>query len=406
MDLNAYLVGGAVRDKLLGLPVIEKDYVVVGVSPADMLALGFKPVGKDFPVFLHPETKAEYALARTERKTAPGYRGFTVHASPEVTLEEDLFRRDLTINAMAITPEGDIVDPYGGLADIENRILRHVSAAFVEDPLRVLRLARFAARYKRLGFKVATETLLLAQAMQRAGELDALVPERVWQETWKALQEPDPEEYFQVLRQCGALAILFPEIEALFGVPSLIQDKHFMDSGVHALLALHNAARLSPLPDVRFAALTHGLGRALTPPDAWPEHEGYENYTNDAFKPLAERYKIARHIREFVKLIAKHHLQWNQPTTSETVLSFFEACDALRRPDRFANILLACEACFVSHEYPDHTEFLLKTLAELQECLKQVKPSMAQPGRPMKNIYEHAKADCLKKILREYAVRG
>jgi len=400
MTLETYLVGGAVRDSLLGLPITEKDYVVVGSSPAEMMSLGFKPVGKDFPVFLHPETKEEYALARTERKVGPGYRGFEIYAAKDVTLEDDLARRDLTINAMAFAPDGSLIDPYGGLADLENRVLRHVSASFVEDPIRVLRLGRFAARYKKMDFKVAPETLNLAQALRRAGELNVLVPERVWQETWKALGEDDPAEFFQVLRACGGLAILFPEIEALFGVPALIQHKHFMDSGMHALLALNNAARLSSLPEVRFAALVHSLGKSATPPDQWPNHKDYAELTEEKIKSLSDRYKIPKHVKEFAKIVALQHEHWNTATTPETILEFFDACDALRRSDRFANILVACEACFITHEYPDHSVFLLKVLQDLQERLKQVKPNLANAGKPLKNIYHQAKLDCLKQILK------
>ncbi|MCD6046810.1 MAG: cca [Gammaproteobacteria bacterium] len=399
MELEVYQVGGSVRDTLLGLPVVDKDYVVVGATPQDMLARGFRPVGKDFPVFLHPRTKEEYALARKERKVALGYHGFTFDTSKEVSLEEDLARRDLTINAMALTSDGTLIDPYGGLADLENRVLRHVSPAFVEDPIRVLRLARFAARFRKLGFTIAPETLALAEALRRAGELDALVPERVWQETWKALSENDPVEYFKVLRKCGALPVLFPELEALFGIPTLVQDKHFMDSGTHALLALSNAASLSPLPEVRFAALTHALGKALKLPIAWPEHTGYEEHTEEPLNALAERYKIPRHVKELALVVAHYHPQWNTAVTPETILDFLDTCDALRRPERFENILLACEACFITHQYPDHSEFLLKTLSDLREKLKETKPALANAGKALKNIYRQMKLDCLKKIL-------
>jgi tRNA nucleotidyltransferase (CCA-adding enzyme) len=316
-----------------------------------------------------------------------------------VTLEEDLARRDLTINAMALGPDNTVIDPHGGLADLENKVLRHVSSAFVEDPIRVLRLARFAARYKHLGFKVAPETLELAQALRRAGELNTLTPERVWQETWKALSEKDPADYFQILKRCGGLAILFPEIEALFGIPSLIQGKHGMDSGMHALLALQNAARLSPSPEVRFAALMHSLGKALTLPSDWPEHKNYQDYTEEALIPLADRYKIPRHVRELAKIVGRCHLMWESAVTPETILEFYDACDALRRPERFENILLACEACFITHHDPDHSEFLLNTLHALQECLKNLRPTLANAGQPLKNIYRQVKLDCLKKLL-------
>ena len=401
MELETYLVGGAVRDKLLGIPVNEKDYVVIGSSPDELLSLGFTQVGKDFPVFLHPETKEEYALARTERKTGPGYRGFECHTDKNVTLEQDLARRDFTINAIAITSDGSIIDPYGGLADIENRVLRHVSPAFVEDPIRILRLARFAAAFKRFGFIIAKETLALVEALRRAGELNALVPERVWKETWKALSCQDPDEYFNVLHNCGGLGILFPEFEALFGIPSLIQEKHYMDSGVHALLALSNAARLSALPEVRFAAFAHSLGKGVMTPETWPELMGYQDHSEEVLNPLAERYKIPRQVKEIAKIVACYHHLWNIATTPELVLNFFEVSDALRRPERFANILLACEACFMTHQYADHSEFLLQILTELQKRLKEIKPLLVNSGQPLKKVYHQAKVDSLKKIFQK-----
>lgn len=398
MDLETYLVGGAVRDKLLNLPITEKDYVVIGASPDDMLSRGFTPVGKDFPVFLHPDTKEEYALARTERKTGPGYHGFACHTDKNVTLEQDLARRDFTINAMALTADGAIIDPYGGLADIENRVLRHVSSAFVEDPIRILRLARFAAALKHLGFTIAEETLALVEALRRAGELNALAPERIWKETWKALSCQNPDEYFNVLHQCGGLGILFPEFEALFGIPSVIQEKHFMDSGVHALLTLRNAARLSALAEVRFAAYVHSLGKGVMLPETWPELIGYQDHSEEVLTPLVERYKIPKQVKEIARIVACYHHLWNIAATPELVLSFFEVTDALRRPERFANILLACEACFMTHQYPDHTEFLLGILTELQKRLKEIKPLLANSGQPLKKIYHQAKADCIKRI--------
>ena len=296
--MKTYLVGGAVRDTLLGLEVKERDWVVVGETPESMVARGFRPVGKDFPVFLHPVTREEYALARTERKTAPGYRGFAVHAEPDITLEQDLLRRDLTINAMASAESGEIVDPYGGLRDLDARLLRHVSPAFSEDPVRILRLARFAARFAPLGFTVAEETRELMRAMVTAGEVDALVPERVFAELAKALVEPVPMAFFEVLRSCGALARLFPEIEALFGVPQPPEHHPEIDTGVHTLLVLEQAATLSADPAVRFAALTHDLGKALTPPERWPRHWGHEKLGLPALETLCDRLKVPNAYRK------------------------------------------------------------------------------------------------------------
>ncbi|TLY88556.1 MAG: multifunctional CCA addition/repair protein [Gammaproteobacteria bacterium] len=274
--MRVYLVGGAVRDRLLGVPVRERDWVVVGAQPQELERAGYLPVGREFPVFLHPQTHEEYALARRERKVAPGYRGFTTQSSPEVTLEEDLQRRDLTVNAMAESEDGELVDPYGGQADLAARVLRHVSEAFVEDPVRILRVARFAARYADLGFRVADETVRLMQRMTQAGEVSALVAERVWQETERALGESRPEVFFETLRACGALAVIFPEIEALYGVPQPARWHPEIDTGVHVMLALRQAARLGASGAVRFAALTHDLGKARTPRERWPSHHGHE----------------------------------------------------------------------------------------------------------------------------------
>src|SRR5690625_1566027 len=274
--MKVYLVGGAVRDRLLGLPVHERDWVVVGATPEALSEAGYRPVGKDFPVFLHPRTKEEYALARTERKTAPGYQGFSFHASPEVTLEQDLERRDLTINAIAEAEDGTVIDPFGGQADLEARWLRHVSPAFAEDPVRILRLARFAARFEPLGFRIAEETLALCQDMVRDGEVDALVPERVWQELSRALMEPKPSAFIQTLRACGALARLMPEIDTLFGVPQPAEHHPEVDTGVHTLLTLDMTARFDAPLRVRFAAMVHDLGKGATPEAEWPRHHGHE----------------------------------------------------------------------------------------------------------------------------------
>ena len=344
--MQVYLVGGAVRDRLLGRPVKERDWVVVGASPEELAAQGFVPVGREFPVFLHPETHEEYALARLERKVAPGYRGFTTRFSPDVTLEEDLRRRDLTINAMAETAAGDVVDPYGGRRDLEARFLRHVSDSFMEDPVRVLRVARFAARYADLGFRVAPETVLLMRSMTDSGELTALVPERVWQETERALGESRPDVFFETLRECRALQVIFPELAALFGVPQPPRWHPEIDTGVHVMLALrYSAARGAPTT-VRFAVLMHDLGKALTAPDRWPSHRGHEEAGVPVIEALCARLKVPNGFRELAVLTARHHALVHRAAElrPSTVLKLLEATDAFRRPERFEEMLAACEA--------------------------------------------------------------
>lgn len=344
--MQIYLVGGAVRDKLLGLPVKERDYVVVGATPAEMARLGFQPVGKDFPVFLHPQTHEEYALARTERKTGPGYHGFEFHSAPDVTLEDDLRRRDLTINAMAEDPHGVLIDPYGGQRDLDARLLRHVSPAFAEDPVRILRVARFAARFASLGFKLAPETLALMRQMVASGEADALVPERVWQETARALASETPSVFFQALRECGALARVFPELDRLFGVPQPQKHHPEIDTGVHVMLVLDAAACLSPDPAVRFAALTHDLGKGTTPERIWPHHDGHEERGIKLVTLLCERLRVPRDYRELAVLAARYHglVHRAGELRPETLLRLLKDCDAFRRPQRFEQLLLACEA--------------------------------------------------------------
>jgi tRNA nucleotidyltransferase (CCA-adding enzyme) len=344
--MEVYLVGGAVRDRLLGLPVRERDWVVVGARPEDLERDGYMSVGREFPVFLHPQTKEEYALARLERKVGPGYRGFTTRFSPDVTLEEDLKRRDLTINAIAETSSGEIIDPYGGLQDLQSRVLRHVSAAFVEDPVRILRLARFAARFADLGFTVAPETLELMRDMVRSGEVDALVPERVWQETERALGESRPEVFFQVLRACGALAVIFPEIDALYGVPQPAKWHPEIDTGVHVMLAVGYAARIGAPTAVRFGVLMHDLGKARTPPEHWPSHRGHEEGGVPLIEALCQRLRVPNGLRELAVLGARHHAVVHRASElrPETMLKLFEATDAFRRPDRFGDILLICES--------------------------------------------------------------
>ncbi len=344
--MRVYLVGGAVRDRLLGRPVHERDWVVVGATPEEMVRLGYEPVGREFPVFLHPSTHEEHALARLERKTGPGYRGFTTQFSPEVTLEEDLRRRDLTVNAMAEDEQGVLIDPYGGAADLRARVLRHVSEAFVEDPVRILRVARFAARYAGLGFTVAPETLALMRRIVDAGEARTLVPERVWQETERALAEAHPQVYFETLRGCGALAVVFPEVDALFGVPQPPRWHPEIDTGVHVMMALTYAARLGYPTPVRFAVLTHDLGKALTPQSAWPSHHGHEEFGVPPLEELCDRLKVPNEYRELAVLTARQHTRVHRALELKpaTLLKLLEECDALRRAERFEGLLLACEA--------------------------------------------------------------
>jgi len=364
--MQVYRVGGAVRDRLLGRPVQDCDWVVVGATPAQMEALGYKPVGRDFPVFLHPVTREEYALARTERKSGRGYKGFLVHASPEVTLEEDLRRRDLTINAMAEAEDGTLIDPYNGQADLRAGVLRHVSPAFVEDPLRVLRVARFAARFD---FRVAAETMALMRSMSAGGELADLTPERVWRELERALGESRPRRFLEVLRECGALAVLFPEIDRLFGVPQRADYHPEVDTGVHLLMVMDQAARLSEEATVRFAALTHDLGKGTTPADVLPRHYGHEERSVALLRELCRRYRAPNPFRDLALIVARFHGICHRidEVKSATVLKLLQGCDAFRRPDRFELFLLACEADFrgrlglEDRPYPQ-AEFLRATL--------------------------------------------
>ncbi len=344
--MEVYLVGGAVRDELLGRAVKERDWVVVGATAEELQRQGMQQVGRDFPVFLHPETHEEYALARTERKTGAGYYGFSTDSSPAVSLEQDLARRDLTINAMARATDGRLIDPYGGQRDLEARQLRHVSPAFAEDPLRVLRVARFAARFAALNFRVADDTLALMRQMSSSGELAELVAERVWQETRRALEEESPQVFFAVLRDCGALAQVFPELEALFGVPQPEQWHPEIDTGVHTLMVVKMAASLSPLATVRFAALVHDLGKADTPRAKWPRHAGHEVQSVQRVQQLCARFRIPNDYRDLAVLVARHHGVVHRAfeLRAATVLDLLAHTDALRRPERFEQFLLACEA--------------------------------------------------------------
>ncbi|KQP45056.1 multifunctional CCA addition/repair protein [Pseudorhodoferax sp. Leaf274] len=372
--MQIYKVGGAVRDALMGLPVNDRDWVVVGASPQQMLDAGYLPVGKDFPVFLHPQTREEYALARTERKTARGYHGFAFHAAPDVTLEQDLARRDLTVNAMAQPADAHgvdcLVDPFGGAADVQGRVLRHVSDAFREDPVRILRLARFAARFA--DFTVAPATELLMRGMVEDGEVDALVPERVWQELGRGLMERQPSRMFGVLRGCGALARLLPEVDALWGVPQRPEHHPEVDTGVHLMLVLDMAARLdAPLP-VRFACLCHDLGKATTPAELLPRHHGHEQRSAKLLHRLAERLRVPTECRDLADVVAREHgnIHRSGELGAAALMRLLERCDAIRKPARFEQALLACEcdargrAGLENQAYPQRVR--------LQQCMQSV----------------------------------
>ena len=372
--MKTYLVGGAVRDGLLDYPVAERDWVVVGARPQDLLDLGYQQVGKDFPVFLHPQTKDEYALARTERKSGHGYTGFAVDCDPAVTLEEDLLRRDLTINAMARDDDGTIIDPYGGQQDLANRVLRHVSQAFVEDPLRVLRTARFAARYAHLGFTVAPETIALMADIVAQDELAHLPAERIWVEMDRAMAERSPDVFVQVLRDCGALHKLLPELEALFGVPQTAEHHPEIDTGVHTLMALQQAVKLSPDTDVRFAVLIHDLGKGTTPEGEWPRHIAHEHRGIKLVKAVCKRLKAPNQHRDLALQVCEYHTHCHRALElrGKTLIKLFNATGALRRPERFEAFLLACEADsrgrlgLEQRDYPQ-TDYLRRALAIARE---------------------------------------
>jgi tRNA nucleotidyltransferase (CCA-adding enzyme) len=345
--METYLVGGAVRDRLLGRPAGDRDWVVVGATPARMIEAGYRPVGKDFPVFLHPETREEHALARTERKTAPGYTGFVFHAEPTVTLEQDLERRDFTINAIAQRADGSLVDPFGGARDIEARVLRHVSPAFAEDPVRILRAARFLARFAPLGFTIAPETLELMRGMVAAGEVDHLVAERVWQELKKALEMPQPSAALALLRDCGALAKLLPEVDALYGVPQRPEYHPEIDTGVHTQMVLDMAARLAPGDAlIGFCALTHDLGKALTPKAELPKHIGHEHSGVRPLRAVCARWKVPAEFAAVAEIVCREHLNVHRlaELRPETVHDLIARCDGFRKPERIAQLALACEA--------------------------------------------------------------
>lgn len=411
--IQYYLVGGAVRDRLLGRPIKDRDWVVTGATPEAMQALGFRPVGKDFPVFLHPKTHEEYALARTERKTARGYHGFEFYTDPNTTLVEDLQRRDLTINALAETPEGDVIDPYGGQADLAQRLLRHVSAAFAEDPVRILRVARFHARYAQYGFTVAPETLELMHTMVQAGEVDSLVPERVWQELEAALQEPNPECFIQTLRDCGALKVLFPEIERLFGVPQSEQHHPEIDTGIHTLMVLQRATQLSQSTCIRFAALTHDLGKGLTPSDILPAHHGHEERSFDLVQSLCQRYRAPKQFQHLAELTARYHTHIHRALEQQakTCLSVLEACDAFRKPERFEDLLIACQADsqgrlgFENRPYPQ-ADFFRAVLATCQTVDVQAIIQQGFKGEQIRERLHRERITVTKQVIQDFKVQG
>ncbi len=355
--MKIYLVGGAVRDKLLGITVKDNDWVVTGSTPDEMLKNDFVPVGKDFPVFLHPKTHEEYALARTERKTAAGYHGFQFHADRKITLEQDVMRRDLTINALAEDADGKIIDYVDGQKDIKDRILRHVSPAFSEDPVRILRIARFAARFAPLKFSIADSTMTLMKDMVKSGEVDALVPERVWQEMEKALTEPAPEVFIEVLRECGALEVLFPEIDRLYGVPQPEEHHPEIDTGVHTMMVLQQSCILSDDPVIRFSALTHDLGKGTTPKDILPHHYAHEERGYHLVKALCKRYKIPNKYRQLAEITTKYHTHVHRAleVKPKTLLKVLNATDAFRKPERFADFLTSCIAD--SHGRPGYEDY-------------------------------------------------
>ncbi len=405
--MKVYLVGGAVRDQLLNLPVKERDWVVVGSSPDELLKKGFRQVGRDFPVFLHPETSDEYALARTERKSAPGYYGFSCNFSKLVTLEEDLVRRDLTINAMALDERGKLIDPYHGQQDLEAKLLRHVSPAFVEDPVRVLRIARFAARFHYLGFKLADETRSLMYTMVQRGELGHLVAERVWQEWQKSLEEKNPEQFIITLRSCDALRVILPEIDTLFGIPNPHRYHHEVDSGVHTLLVLHAAVTLTADPVIRFAALVHDLGKALSPMHNWPSHHGHEERGVAIIETLCSRLRIPNDYRILATMVSRFHLNIHRlfELQASTIVKLLEQSDAFRRPHLFYNMLIACqsdaEGCGRAVDYRQ-SKLWSYLLAECAKVSSQTIIAEGYKGEAIKQALHQRRVACVELILNSW----
>lgn len=399
-----YLVGGAVRDDLLGLPVVDRDWVVVGATPESMVDQGFRPIGKDFPVFLHPESNEEYALARTERKTARGYQGFQFNTSPSITLEQDLQRRDITINAMARDGDGILIDPYGGEADLDKRLIRHISDAFAEDPVRVLRVARFAARF---GFDVAESTLDLMKEMVASGEVDALVPERVWAEMVKALESPAPQRFLSVLRECGALAKVLPEVDALFGVPQTKKYHPEVDTGIHTLMVMEQIALLTKNPVTRFAALVHDLGKALTPSDILPSHKGHERGGLPVIDSLCQRLRVPNQYQSLARAVAEFHLHMHKMAElrPETVLKMLEKTRSLMNDERAQQIADCCLADargrtgFEQRDYPQAALFL-----RFQQAAKNVDAASIaadfEDGEQIKQALKKARVAAISKVKR------
>jgi len=401
--MEIYLVGGAVRDKLLGNPGKDNDWVVVGSTPQEMEEQNFKAVGKDFPVFLHPETKEEYALARTERKSGKGYKGFTFHTSTDITLEEDLARRDLTINAIAEDHTGKLIDPFNGKQDIEDKILRHVSPAFVEDPLRVLRVARFAAR---LGFRIAPETMALMNEISESGELETLVPERVWNELEQAMGETYPSRFILALRACHALDILFPEIERLFGIPQPEKYHPEIDTGIHTLMSLNQASRLSQDPQIRFATLVHDLGKGTTAKEKLPSHHGHEERGVKLIEALCKRYRAPKQYKELAVQVSRHHFSCHriEEMRAETILKKLESMDAFRRPERFEKFLICCEADargrtgFEDRDYPQ-ADYFKKALEAANEIDTESLERQGLTGKAMGKAIKEARTSAISEAL-------
>ena len=411
--MKTYLVGGAVRDELLGYPFKEKDWVVVGATVDDMLSAGYQQVGKDFPVFIHPETKEEHALARTERKTAAGYKGFEVHASSEVTLEDDLVRRDLTINAIAMDEDGELIDPYGGINDIKNKILRHVSDAFTEDPVRILRIARFMARYVHLGFSVANETMELMKNMVSAGEVDALVPERIWQEMQKALAEKTPSAFITTMRDCGALKRIMPELDRLWGVPQPEEFHPEIDTGIHTMLVLEQACKLSGDPQVRFAALLHDLGKGSTPEKEWPSHIGHEAQGAKIVLEVCRRLRIPNEYRDLAERTARFHLHYHRALELKpaSVVKTLEQLDAFRKPERFEKFLLACEADargrtgYENKDFPQG-DYFRQTLKVAKNINIDELRSLGFENQALANKIREARVSAVKELKNNYPVKA
>jgi tRNA nucleotidyltransferase (CCA-adding enzyme) len=402
--MRVYQVGGAVRDELLGLPVKDRDHVVVGATPEQMIAMGYRPVGKDFPVFLHPDTHEEYALARTERKTAKGYKGFQIYASPDVTLEEDLARRDLTINAIAKSEQGELIDPFNGQFDVQNKILRHVSDAFIEDPVRILRAARFAARFTE--FTVAPETIQLMQRMVQDGEVDALVPERVWQELAKGLMEAKPSRMFEVLRESGALKRILPEVDRLWGVPQPPLHHPEIDTGEHVMMVVDYAAKQGYSLPVRFAALTHDMGKGTTPKDMLPRHIGHEERSVNLLREISKRLRIPNDCKELAHIVAKFHgkVYRIDEMRPDTKVRFLQDTDAIRQPERFKEFLRACECDFRGRKgYEDksvpHTELWLSLLDNVMQVDAGVIAKQLNEPEKIREAVFQARVEAVKQSL-------